>query len=428
MELWPFLIVAFIAIASAVMMLLSNNAVHSALFLILVMVCIAFLFLLLNAPFLAMIQISVYAGAIMVLFLFVIMLLGAEQLPAEQNRFPWFGPLALFLAVTFLLTAGFAIVRGQIDLSPKPFGDPMLRVAHLAPDAGPVDVYANSELVVSDVEFSDVTDYLTLEPGEYNIALFNAGTQNAVLAQTVTLEDGDVQTALAYGEGTTPQVNLLQDDLSTPSTQMGRLTFINADTSAPNVQVVDLRDNLQLDLDPRTGEVADPIVISNLELGVPTQPREYDEMTVNWAFIDPANPDTVLFRLRDFEISNDQAQTIVLTEERLFDGSLRALAVPLTAATVASFGGPESIGIPLFTAYLLPFELVSILLLGAMVGAIILAHREIAPVRERLRGRRKVSRPLTSVIAAQTGHDVTEAPALEASSSISPAGQPEAGD
>ncbi len=57
-------------------MLLSDNAVHSALFLIVTMGCIAFLFLLLNAPFLAMIQITVYTGAIMVLFLFVIMLLG----------------------------------------------------------------------------------------------------------------------------------------------------------------------------------------------------------------------------------------------------------------------------------------------------------------------------------------------------------------
>ncbi len=51
-ELWPFIIVGALAIAAAVMMLLSDNAVHSALFLILVMVCIAFMFLMLNASFL----------------------------------------------------------------------------------------------------------------------------------------------------------------------------------------------------------------------------------------------------------------------------------------------------------------------------------------------------------------------------------------
>ena len=59
------ILVMGLAIASAAAMLLTSNAVHSALFLIVTMMCIAFLFLTLNAPFLAMIQITVYAGAIM---------------------------------------------------------------------------------------------------------------------------------------------------------------------------------------------------------------------------------------------------------------------------------------------------------------------------------------------------------------------------
>ncbi len=76
MELTLFVIVGAVAVVSAAMMLISENAVHSALFLILNFACIAFFFLMLNAPFLAMVQITVYAGAIMVLFLFVIMLSG----------------------------------------------------------------------------------------------------------------------------------------------------------------------------------------------------------------------------------------------------------------------------------------------------------------------------------------------------------------
>ena len=60
-------------------MLLSHNAVHSALFLVLNFGAIAVLYLLLHAPFLFAVQITVYAGAIMVLFLFVMMLLGAEN-------------------------------------------------------------------------------------------------------------------------------------------------------------------------------------------------------------------------------------------------------------------------------------------------------------------------------------------------------------
>lgn len=74
-----FLILATISVFAAISMLTSKNAVHSALFLILNFATIAVFYLLLNAPFLAAVQITVYAGAIMVLFLFVIMLLGAEE-------------------------------------------------------------------------------------------------------------------------------------------------------------------------------------------------------------------------------------------------------------------------------------------------------------------------------------------------------------
>lgn len=74
-----FLPLAIVAIWSAVSMLTSHNAVHSALYLIVNFATIAVFYIILNAPFLAMVQITVYAGAIMVLFLFVIMLLGAEE-------------------------------------------------------------------------------------------------------------------------------------------------------------------------------------------------------------------------------------------------------------------------------------------------------------------------------------------------------------
>jgi NADH-quinone oxidoreductase subunit J len=75
-----FIFLAAIAIAAALGMLFSRNAVHSALFLVLNFATIAVFYIVLNAPFIAMVQITVYAGAIVVLFLFVIMLLGAERL------------------------------------------------------------------------------------------------------------------------------------------------------------------------------------------------------------------------------------------------------------------------------------------------------------------------------------------------------------
>jgi NADH-quinone oxidoreductase subunit J len=85
-DLILFLILSLIAVATALGMLLSRNAIYSALFLVLNFVTVAVFFLLLGAPFIAMVQITVYAGAIMVLFLFVIMLLGAESISAELKR------------------------------------------------------------------------------------------------------------------------------------------------------------------------------------------------------------------------------------------------------------------------------------------------------------------------------------------------------
>jgi NADH-quinone oxidoreductase subunit J len=72
-----FFVFAAICVAGAVNLLLQKHPIHSALSLILVMGSLAVLYLLLGAPFLALVQIIVYAGAIMVLFVFVIMLLNA---------------------------------------------------------------------------------------------------------------------------------------------------------------------------------------------------------------------------------------------------------------------------------------------------------------------------------------------------------------
>src|SRR2546430_4697404 len=107
LELVIFVVVAAVAIFSAAFMLVSRNAVHSALFLVVNFMCVALFYLMLNAPFLAMIQITVYAGAIMVLFMFVIMLLGSERLGsrAPTGRFGWITPVAALLGVFLLIIA-----------------------------------------------------------------------------------------------------------------------------------------------------------------------------------------------------------------------------------------------------------------------------------------------------------------------------------
>ena len=111
-DLILFLILAVVAIAAALGMLLSRNAVYSALFLVLNFATVAVFYVLLGAPFIAMAQITVYAGAIMVLFLFVIMLLGAEEL-APGKALPWQKPLAAALAVVLVIEAAYLLaVRG----------------------------------------------------------------------------------------------------------------------------------------------------------------------------------------------------------------------------------------------------------------------------------------------------------------------------
>jgi NADH-quinone oxidoreductase subunit J len=109
LDLIFFLVLSLIAIATALGMLLSRNAVYSALFLVLNFVAVAVFYLLLGAPFIAMAQITVYAGAIMVLFLFVIMLLGAERLPTTEVL-PWQRPLAGLLAAALAIEATFIFI------------------------------------------------------------------------------------------------------------------------------------------------------------------------------------------------------------------------------------------------------------------------------------------------------------------------------
>lgn len=102
-----FLVLALIAIITALGMLMSRNAVYSALFLVLNFMTVAIFYILLGAPFIAMSQVTVYAGAIMVLFLFVIMLLGAEAIVGEFKPrnliFPGALGVILIIEATYLL-------------------------------------------------------------------------------------------------------------------------------------------------------------------------------------------------------------------------------------------------------------------------------------------------------------------------------------
>jgi NADH-quinone oxidoreductase subunit J len=100
-DLVIFFLLAVIAIATAVSVILSRNAVYSAAFLVLNLTTVALFYILLYASFIAMIQLAVYVGAIVVLFLFVIMLLGADRGESAQTLL-WQRPLAIGLGVVLV--------------------------------------------------------------------------------------------------------------------------------------------------------------------------------------------------------------------------------------------------------------------------------------------------------------------------------------
>lgn len=105
------------AIVSAVMVLISKNPIHSVLWLILLFFAISGHYILLNAQFLAIVNIIVYAGAIMVLFLFVIMLMNVkkDQEPKKQHLVKFIGVIAGGSFLTLLI----ALVKQTSQLQGK---------------------------------------------------------------------------------------------------------------------------------------------------------------------------------------------------------------------------------------------------------------------------------------------------------------------
>ena len=113
-----FWVFAPIAAGSGIAMLLMRNAVHAALLLIVNFFCLAVMYLLLDAPFLFAVQIIVYAGAIMVLFLFVIMLLGVDREEDLRERLIGQRPVAVILGFAVVAEIATAI-RAGVGLSAR---------------------------------------------------------------------------------------------------------------------------------------------------------------------------------------------------------------------------------------------------------------------------------------------------------------------
>ena len=125
MEQLFFYIFAAIAVISALGVITAKNPIHSAVYLIVCLLQVAAIFILLRSPFLAVVQVFIYVGAVVVLFLFAVMMLdiGKERLPERIH-----GQLkyAVGAVLLFFAMAGYLILNGRLSAAPGKYIQPEL--------------------------------------------------------------------------------------------------------------------------------------------------------------------------------------------------------------------------------------------------------------------------------------------------------------
>ena len=138
-----FLGVAFTSIIASLLVITRKNPIHSALFLVLTFLCVAVLYLLLYSQFIAIIQVVVYAGGIVMLIVFVIMLLDLEQELRSGLTLFYSKVIGGMLAVLFL----FGIIYAVVAKSPTG------KVGSYAPDKVSANVKAVGEMLFTQYLF-----------------------------------------------------------------------------------------------------------------------------------------------------------------------------------------------------------------------------------------------------------------------------------
>ena len=122
MEVGLFYVAAAVALAATVLVVTRSNAAHALIYLIVSLLAVAVIFFVLGAPFAAALEIVIYAGAIMVLFVFVVMMLNLGQRPSGADAWlaprHWIGPallaLVLLLEMTWLIFAERSDLSGEV--------------------------------------------------------------------------------------------------------------------------------------------------------------------------------------------------------------------------------------------------------------------------------------------------------------------------
>jgi NADH-quinone oxidoreductase subunit J len=108
-----FYVFAVIAVVSAIAVISTRNPVHSALYLIICLLQVAALYILLRAPFLAAVQVFIYVGAVMVLFLFAVMVMDMGNIKSKRYIHEQ-SVLAIPVVIIVFLITGYFILKGEL--------------------------------------------------------------------------------------------------------------------------------------------------------------------------------------------------------------------------------------------------------------------------------------------------------------------------
>jgi len=153
-------------------------------------------------------------------------------------------PVAAALFALLLAVAG--ATTASADTVPAPTNPSgFLRVGHLAPDVGPVDVSltradGGTATVLRTAPYGAFTPYQTLTPGFYTVAMRPAGAAAAtepMLSAPVTVDKGKAYTLLATGTRDALKTSLINDDLTKPPTDTSRVRLVQGSTAAPTLTV-----------------------------------------------------------------------------------------------------------------------------------------------------------------------------------------------
>ena len=317
-----FYLIAAVIVIAALRVVTTDNVLHAALYLVVVLAGVAAQFLLLGAEFVGVTQVLVYIGAVIVLFLFGIMLtrakVGAEDDLNHDNVWP-----SILTAVLLFAVLGFGVVDfGSLQ-------DPPTSVS---------GTVVASPSTVRDV-FPDVSGIERI-----NISKLQEH-EDSVMSSAISAATREASADGLRGDRLDDAIEEARAEITEDLDEHVDVVVFNTDFSSdPGVRVVGAPVRLWHD-----GEVVATAVTDN---------------DGNYSFADLASGTYTVERMRAGEESTDSQATAYLTKAKIIN------VLENDPTTV------ERVSDSIFSTYIVAFEAISVLLLAALIGAIVVARKE----------------------------------------------------